>query len=85
MLWYLNIYAGDKLIIDKYCISVKGKKRYIVPLVQVNGKVARIDDIDDSCKEAVRQYKNLTRSKYTGFGFEFKPYSFENTIKDELS
>ena len=80
-----NIYAGDKLINDKYCISVKGKKRYIVPLVQVNRKVARIDDIDDSCKEVVRQYKNLTRSKYTGFGFEFKPYSFENTIKDELS
>lgn len=85
MLWYLNIYAGDKLINDKYCISVKGKRRYIVPLVQVNGKIARIDDIDDFCKEAVRQYKNLKRSKYTGVGFEFKPYSFENTIKDELS
>lgn len=85
MLWYLNIYAGDKPIDDKYCISVKGKKRYIVPLVQESGKVARIDDIDVSCKEAVRQYKNLKRSKYTGFDFEFKPYSVENTIKDELS
>ena len=53
--------------------------------MQVNGKIARIDDIDDFCKEAVRQYKNLKRSKYTGVGFEFKPYSFENTIKDELS
>lgn len=53
--------------------------------MQESGKVARIDDIDVSCKEEVRQYKNLKRSKYTGFDFEFKPYSFENTIKDELS
>lgn len=80
-----NIYAGDELLNDRYCTSVKGKKRYIVPLVETNGKIARINDIDISCKEAVEQYKNLKRSKYTGFDFEFEPYSFENTIKNELS
>lgn len=80
-----NIYAGNRPVNNRYCISVKAKKRYIVPLVKTNGKVARINDVDDSCKEAVEQYKNLKRSKYTGFDFKFEPYSFENTIKNELS
>jgi hypothetical protein len=30
----------------------------------------------------VENYLNLKRSKYTGFDFEFKPYSFE-TEKDD--
>ena len=79
-----NIYAGEKPATDKYCISVKGKKRYIVPLVKLDEKVARITDIDNSCKEEVEQYKNLKRSKFTGFNFEFKPYSFQKTIESEL-
>ena len=73
-----RVYAGDEPADTGYCISVKGKKRYIVPLVKTDGKVTRINDIDSSCKEAVEQYKNLKRSKYTGFDFEFEPYSFES-------
>lgn len=75
-----KIFAGDQPVKDKYCISVKGKKRYIVPLVKTAEKVARITDIDHSCQEAVEQYKNLKRSKFTGFDFEFELYSFENTL-----
>lgn len=73
-----RVYAGDEPADKGYCISVKGKKRYIVPLVKADEKVARINDIDSSCKEAVEEYKNLKRSKYTGFDFEFEPYSFES-------
>ena len=75
-----TIYANDEPAKNQYCISVKGKKRYIVPLVNHNDKISRINDIDLSCKQAVEQYKNLKRSKYTGFDFDFKPYSFENTL-----
>lgn len=72
-----SIYAGDCPADDIYCVSVKGKKRYIVPLVKLNKGSRRITDIDLTCKEAVEQYKNLKRSKYIGFNFNFVPYSFE--------
>lgn len=71
------IFTSDIPVSDKYCISVKSKKRYIVPLVRHNNRSCRINDIDNTCKEAVMLYKNLKRSTYTGFDFEFEPYSLE--------
>ena len=76
-----EIYAGETPIKDKYCISVKAKKRYIVPLCNHNGEIARITKLDNSCKEIVENYKNLKRSKYTGFNFEFTPYEHEKINK----
>ena len=70
-----SIFTSDSPINNKYCISVKGKKRYIVPLVQSNGgKAYRITQIDETANREVEDYLNLRRSKYTGFNFEFKPY-----------
>ena len=79
-----EIYAGDSPVNDRYCISVKGKKRYIVPLCKHNGEIKRITGFDNSCKQAVENYKNLKRSKYTGFNFQFKPYEFQKLNKQEL-
>lgn len=76
------VYGSDIPINNKYCISVKGKKRYIVPLTQNNGKVCRINEIDKTANEEVENYMNLKRSKYTGFDFEFIPY--ENSINKTL-
>ena len=72
-----SVFSSEISVDNKYCISVKGKKRYIVPLTQNNGKVCRINEIDETANEDVKNYMNLKRSKYTGFDFEFKPYSFE--------
>lgn len=69
-----SIFTSDSPINNKYCISVKGKKRYIVPLVQSNSKAYRITQIDETANKEVEDYLNLRRSKYTGFNFEFKPY-----------
>lgn len=77
-----SVFSSKIPVDNKYCISVKGKKRYIVPLVQNNSKVCRINEIDEIANEEVENYLNLKRSKYTGFDFEFKPYSFE-TEKDD--
>lgn len=70
-----SVFGSETPIDGKYCISVKGKKRYIVPLAQHENKVSRITEIDKDCKNAVEEYKLLKRSKYTGFEFDFKPYS----------
>ena len=69
-----SIFTSDMPVDNKYCISVKGKKRYIVPLTLNNGKACRINQIDEEAKEEVDNYLNLKRSKFTGFNFKFKPY-----------
>ena len=79
-----SIYGSEIPVNNKYCISIKGKKRYIVPLTQINGEVFRITDIDNTANVEVQNYLNLKRSKYTGFDFEFIPYSFETTKDDSF-
>lgn len=69
-----SVFGSEEPVSGKYCISVKGKKRYIVPLAKQNDSVSRINEIDEECKKAVEEYKLLKRSKYTGFDFDFKPY-----------
>ena len=71
-----SVYGSETPVSNKYCISVKGKKRYIVPLTQSEEGVCRINKIDKTANEEVKSYLNLKRSKYTGFDFEFIPYSF---------
>ena len=67
-------YGSDIPVNNKYCISVKGKKRYIVPLILTDKGTFRINEIDKEANKEVNNYLNLERSKYTGFDFEFKPY-----------
>ena len=69
-----SIYVSDVPVNDKYCISVKGKKRYIVPLTTDGTKFSRITEFDDVAKKEVEDYMHLKRSKYTGFDFDYKPY-----------
>ena len=71
-----SIYASDLIGSTNYCVDVKGKKRYIVPLVKTNNKEKRINEIDEQSKKIVDDYINLKRSKYVGFNFKFTPYSF---------
>ncbi len=71
-----SVFGSEHPVNNKYCISVKGKKRYIVPLTQNSGNVYRINEIDKTANEEVKNYINLKRSKYTGFDFNFNPYSF---------
>lgn len=71
-----SVFGSSEPVEGKYCISVKGKKRYIIPLVKTENGVRRINDVYDSCKNAVENYQTLKRSKYTGFDFQFIPYDF---------
>lgn len=71
-----EVFGDDFQNIDKYCISVKGKKRYIVPLTYNNGNICRINEVYETSKKEVEDYMKLKRSKYTGFNFDFKPYDY---------
>ncbi|MCI8309944.1 MAG: hypothetical protein HFJ45_07230 [Clostridia bacterium] len=69
-----SIYRSDIPIHDKYCISVKAKKRYIIPLTKYNKSVYRIDNVSKLAKSDIDEYFNIKASTYTGFDFDFKPY-----------
>lgn len=69
-----SVYGSDKPVDDKYCISVKGKKRYVNPLAECNNEVHRINEISMQANEDIQGYLNIKHSKYTGFDFDFKPY-----------
>lgn len=69
-----SVYGNNTEVSDKYCISVKPKRRYIIPLTNYNNEIKRIYDISDSAVKDIQGYFNIKLSKYTGFDFNFKPY-----------
>ena len=57
-----------------YCTSVKGKKRYVNPLVNYENKARRIKDVSFVAKKDIDDFLNMKLHKYIGFKFDFKPY-----------
>lgn len=71
------VYSSNTIKKDRYCVSVKTKTRYIVPLVQGDSEVgpSRIVDLSRHTARAIKKYLDAKSSKYVGFDFEFTPYS----------
>lgn len=69
-----HVIASDKPFDNKYCVSVKSKRRYIIPLVKTNNGTFRINEISEKANKNIEDYLNLKFNKYTGFDFEFTPY-----------
>ena len=70
------VYKSDLPNKEIYCTSVKGKKRYINPLVRTENKVCRIKDISYIANEDIDKFLNMKLHTYIGFKFDFKPYIF---------
>lgn len=68
-------YGSDIPVENKYCISVKGKRRYVNPLTIYNGNVCRINEVSELANNDIKEYFNIKHYKYTGFDFDFKPYN----------
>ena len=69
-----SMYTGEVPVEGKYCVSVKSKRRYVIPLTRTNDGIYRIDAISKQAKKDIDDYLNLKLSTYTGFDFDFKPY-----------
>lgn len=67
-----NVYDSDVEIKDKYCVSIKAKRRYVIPLVINNSKIDRIYNISFKAKNDIDNYLNNETSKYAYFNFDFK-------------
>jgi len=69
------VYKSDSFIDGKYCVNVKGKARYVIPLVLNNGESVRIDRISSIANDDISFYLSLPRGGYyTYFDFDFVPY-----------
>lgn len=69
-----SVYGSDTPVDDKYCISVRGKRRYIIPLTKCNKGICIIKEVSQSAANDINEYFNIKHHKYTGFDFDFKPY-----------
>lgn len=67
-----HVVRSNTEVKDKYCISIKAKKRYTNPLVVcADGQARRISDISQMGKELIEDIKNYEDSKYAYLDFEF--------------
>lgn len=66
-----TIGESDTPILDKYCISINAKRRYIIPLVETNNSYKRINDISISAKEQIDSYLEYNTKKYAYLDFNF--------------
>lgn len=66
-----KIKESDIPIIEKYCISIKAKIRYIVPLVKVDNQYIRINQISETAKKDIEKALNFTTRKYAYLDFKF--------------
>lgn len=66
-----KVYGSNKYIEDKYCVNVKSKKRYIIPLVKQKSEVKRIDEISKKAKEKIEGFLNNETEKYAYVDFNF--------------
>lgn len=69
-----TVYKSDKPNDKIYCTSVKGKKRYVNPLVTYNNNVYRISEVSEQADRYIKEYLNKKLHMYIGFNFDFKPY-----------
>ena len=68
------VYKSDFPDNQIYCTSVKGKKRYVNPLVNYENKARRIKDVSAVAGKDIDDFLNMKLHKYIGFKFDFKPY-----------
>lgn len=73
-----SVYSSSTIKKDRYCVDTKLKVRYVNPLVantEDNSGDKRITELSSSTARALKRYLDTKTSKYTGFDFEFTPYS----------
>ena len=70
-----TVYGSTMPVNEKYCVNIKSKTRYVVPLVQTDDSAIRINQISDTAANQITEYLNYPKGGYyTYFDFQFVPY-----------
>lgn len=65
-----KIGRSEKPVKDKYCISIKTKKRYTNPLVLINGRSVRIEQASERGKKVIEDIKKYKDTEYAFLDFK---------------
>ena len=66
---------SNELVDGKYCVNIKAKTRYVVPLVLTENGPVRINVISEKANSEINEYLALPKGGYyTYFDFDFIPY-----------
>ena len=66
-----QIGESENPVKDKYCVNIKAKKRYNIPLVQTEDGTKRINEISKQADNVIKEYLNSKTKKYVYFDFNF--------------
>ena len=66
-----QINESDVLVENKYCIELKGKMRYIVPLVRQGNEYVRINKLSETASKDIERCLNFKTKKYAYLDFDF--------------
>lgn len=66
-----QIKESDTPIVGRYCVNIKAKIRYIVPLVKVQNEYIRIHKISEVASQEIQRALNFETKKYAYLDFEF--------------
>lgn len=66
-----QIKESDTPIVGRYCVNIKAKIRYIVPLVKVQNEYIRIHKISEVASQDIQRTLNFETKKYAYLDFEF--------------
>ena len=70
-----TVHQSNDLVEEKYCVNVKAKTRYVIPLVLSGGGLIRINQISKKANDEITAYLNIPKGGYyTYFDFGFIPY-----------
>ncbi len=66
-------YRSDNMVFDKYCINVRGKRRFVNPLVHEGENYGRVYDLSLKAKADIDEYMQIPVDGFTYLDFDFKP------------
>lgn len=66
-----SVQESDTMIANKYCKSLKGKLRYINPLVRVDNQYLRINKISDKANEDIQRVVGFKPKEFVCLDFQF--------------
>jgi len=71
-------YISNNYIEGKYCINIRSKRRYIIPLTLTGNKPVRIDKISSKVDSLIKEFFKIPiGGYYVVYDFEFTPYELE--------
>ncbi len=79
-----QVFDSESYLTDKYCVGVKSKTRYVIPLVATALGNKRINEVSPQANQQITDYLNNHTSTYAYFDFSFNPEAKTLVLKKPI-